>query len=67
MEYLTAPEAGRVLGVGADTIKKYYAQGLLSGHELPSGHLRVERESLERVKDSRPRVSSTVTTIPAAG
>ena len=26
-----------------------------------------ERESLERVKDSRTRVSSTVTTIPAAG
>lgn len=67
MEYLTSTEAARVLGVGADTIKKYYAQGLLSGHELPSGHLRVERESLERVKDSRTRVSSTVTTIPAAG
>ena len=68
MEFVTTTEAGRMLGVGPDTIKKYYEVGIIDGHRLPGrGDLRIEVASLERVKDSRTRVSSTVTTIPAAG
>ena len=68
MEFVTTTEAGRMLGVGPDTIKKYYQVGIIDGHRLPGrGDLRIEVASLERVKDSRTRVSSTVTTIPAAG
>ena len=68
MDYVTTTEAGRMLGVGPDTIKKYYQVGIIDGHRLPGrGDLRIEVASLERVKDSRTRVSSTVTTIPAAG
>ena len=68
MDYVTTTEAGRMLGVGPDTIKKYYDVGIIDGHKLPGrGDLRIEVASLERVKDSRTRVSSTVTTIPAAG
>ena len=68
MEFVTTTEAGRMLGVGPDTIKKYYDVGIIDGHKLPGrGDLRIEVASLERVKDSRTRVSSTVTTIPAAG
>ena len=68
MDYVTTTEAGRMLGVGPDTIKKYYDVGIIDGHKLPGrGDLRIDVASLERVKDSRTRVSSTVTTIPAAG
>ena len=68
MEFVTTTEAGRMLGVGPDTIKKYYQVGIIDGHRLPGrGDLRIDVASLERVKDSRTRVSSTVTTIPAAG
>jgi excisionase family DNA binding protein len=67
MDYLTSGEAARLLGVGPDTIKKYYDNGLLTGHVLPGrGDLRVERQSVERVKESRIRISSTVSTISEA-
>jgi len=60
MDYVTTTEAGRMLGVNPDTIKKYYAIGIIEGHRLPGrGDLRIEVASLERVKGTR-------VTVPAA-
>ena len=57
MEFVTTTEAGRMLGVNPDTIKKYYATGIIDGHKLPGrGDLRIEVASLERVKGTRTSV-----------
>ena len=49
-----------MLGVGPDTIKKYYAVGIIDGHRLPGrGDLRIEVASLERVKGTRVSVPTT--------
>lgn len=63
MEFVTTTEAGRMLGVGPDTIKKYYEVGIIDGHRLPGrGDLRIEVASVERVKGTRvsvPNASSS--------
>jgi hypothetical protein len=57
MDYVTTTEAGRMLGVNPDTIKKYYAIGIIDGHKLPGrGDLRIEVASVERVKGTRVTV-----------
>ena len=57
MDYVTTTEAGRMLGVGPDTIKKYYQVGIIDGHRLPGrGDLRIEVASVERVKGTRVSV-----------
>jgi len=57
MDYVTTTEAGRMLGVNPDTIKKYYAIGIIDGHRLPGrGDLRIEVASVERVKGTRVTV-----------
>ncbi|CAB4180002.1 hypothetical protein UFOVP1214_13 [uncultured Caudovirales phage] len=57
MEFVTTTEAGRMLGVGPDTIKKYYEVGIIDGHKLPGrGDLRIEVASVERVKGTRVTV-----------
>ena len=57
MDYVTTTEAGRMLGVGPDTIKKYYEVGIIDGHKLPGrGDLRIEVASVERVKGTRVTV-----------
>lgn len=62
---LTVGAVARVLGVNAGTVSRYLDAGLLEGHTLPSGHRRVTAESLERILDSRTKLSSTVTIIGA--
>ncbi len=42
--------AAITLGVSTDTIRRYLDNGTLDGCRLPSGHRRITRESLERVK-----------------
>jgi len=57
MEFVTTTEAGRMLGVGPDTIKKYYEVGIIDGHRRPGrGDLRIEVASVERVKGTRVSV-----------
>lgn len=57
MEFVTTTEAGRMLGVGPDTIKKYYEIGIIEGHRLPGrGDLRIKVASVEMVKGTRVSV-----------
>ena len=52
-------EVCRMLGVNPDTIKKYYAIGIIDGHRLPGrGDLRIEVASVERVKGTRVTVAT---------
>jgi predicted site-specific integrase-resolvase len=42
--------AARELGVAAKTIRKYCHCRKLAGHQLPSGHWRVTRSSLDTLR-----------------
>jgi len=48
--WLTTGEVAALLGVSLDTVKRYLAQGRLEGITLPSGHRRITRESVDRLK-----------------
>jgi excisionase family DNA binding protein len=47
-ELMTAPEAARMLGVNATTIKRWVDQGRLQCAVTPGGHRRFERREIER-------------------
>ena len=66
MSFMSVGEAAARLGVGETTIRSYLESGLLTGHVLPSGHRRIDAASVDQVKTSRTRVSTTVTVIQAA-
>jgi len=54
-------EAGRMLGLRPASPVRLLEKGLITGIELPSGHHRYDRESVERL--AVRRVSSTVTVV----
>lgn len=60
---LTTGEAAARLGVSESTVRTYLEMGLLQGHTLPSGHRRIDAASVDRVKEMRRRISSTVTIV----
>jgi len=64
---MTTGEAAARLGVSEATVRSYLEAGLLTGHVLPSGHRRIDAASVDRVKDSRTRVSTTVTIVKGNG
>ena len=46
-EWLTAAEAGAVLGVGPDRVSQLVRQGVLPAMRTPGGHVRVRRDKVE--------------------
>ena len=60
-DLMSPAEAKKALGVSDQTLTKYFHAGLIDGVQLPSGHKRYTRESIERI--SRTRISSTVVRI----
>ena len=52
-EFLTAPQAARLLGVTATTVKRWEANGLIHGSLSPGGHRRFKRGEIERFIHSR--------------
>jgi len=65
MTWLTTGEAANRLGVSDTTVRSYFESGLLTGHVLPKGQRRIDADSVDRVKETRTKVSSTVTVIRA--
>jgi len=55
-EWVRLDDAGRVLGVTVQTIKKYCRCGLLRCEKLPTGHWRVWRSSLDALRRAPARV-----------
>jgi excisionase family DNA binding protein len=43
-EWMTASEVAELLGVSAETVRRYVRLGDLPANRLPSGHLRIRRE-----------------------
>lgn len=60
-DLMSPAEAKKALGVSDQTLTKYFQAGLIEGVQLPSGHKRYTRESIERI--TRTRVSATVVRI----
>ena len=52
VEYLTPQEAAAELGFVAETVTKWFDEGLLTGIRSPGGHRRIERASVEALKVS---------------
>lgn len=48
-DLLTTTEVARLLGVDRTTVARYVRQGKLPAIHLPSGHVRIRREDLERL------------------
>lgn len=48
-EWMTAAEVAELLGVSAETVRRYVRLGQLVANHLPSGHLRIRREDAERL------------------
>lgn len=44
---LTSTEAGKILSVSDETIRRYVSTGKLEGFTLPGGYYRVYRDSLD--------------------
>lgn len=59
-EYIRPAEAAKMLGVSRDTVRRYANNGDLSAILTPGGQRRIERESVENI---RQKISSTVTVI----
>jgi len=46
---LTTTEAGKILGLGDEAVKRYLQAGRLEGFKLPGGHYRVFADSVEKL------------------
>jgi excisionase family DNA binding protein len=49
--YVTVGDAADILGVSATTIVRMFDEGLIDGHVLPSGHRRINAESLAAIRE----------------
>jgi excisionase family DNA binding protein len=48
-EWMTAREVADLLGVSAETVRRYIRLGQLPANRLPSGHVRIRREDASRL------------------
>ena len=48
-EWMTAREVADLLGVSAETVRRYIRLGQLPANHLPSGHVRIRREDALRL------------------
>jgi excisionase family DNA binding protein len=53
---LTTAEAGEILSVSDETIKRYFANGRLKGFKLPGGYYRIFRSSVDELMNGHPEV-----------
>lgn len=51
--WLKMGQAMRRLNVCRDTMRKYCREGLVRAEKLPSGHWRIEQESLDQILTNR--------------
>lgn len=49
-DMMTTGQAADRLSVTPQTIRGYLERGLLDGHTLPSGHRRITRDSVDRLR-----------------
>jgi excisionase family DNA binding protein len=51
-QVLSTTQAGKLLSVSDETIKRYLAAGTLKGFKLPGGYYRVFRDSVDALMDA---------------
>ena len=49
--YVRPGQAADQLGVTVDSVSRFFDEGLLTGIKTPGGQRRIERESLEALKE----------------
>jgi excisionase family DNA binding protein len=54
---LSTGDVGRAMGVSINTVKGWVRTGKITGVRLPSGHFRIPREELERLRLGRQDTS----------
>lgn len=52
-DLVTTGQAAIMLGVTTPTVIAYFEKGLLQGVVLPSGHRRITRESVDKLRSER--------------
>jgi excisionase family DNA binding protein len=58
-DWLTPREVARLLGVDAETVRRYIRLGQLRANRLPSGHYRIRREDAEKLLEDHGEGTST--------
>jgi excisionase family DNA binding protein len=48
-EWMTAAQAAKLLGVSAETLRRYVRLGQLPALRLPSGYIRIRRSEVEKL------------------
>jgi excisionase family DNA binding protein len=48
-EWMTAAQAAKLLGVSAETLRRYVRLGQLPSLRLPSGYIRIRRSEVEKL------------------
>lgn len=50
-DFLSTGQAAAALGVSPQTVINYISRGKLDAHTLPSGHRRISRDSVDRLRE----------------
>ncbi len=50
VETVSIKQAANELGVHENTIRNYFDRGVIVGYRLPSGHRKIGRDELDRIK-----------------
>lgn len=48
-EWMTAAQAAKLLGVSAETVRRYVRLGQLPALRLPSGYIRIRRSEVDKL------------------
>ncbi len=48
-EWMTAAQAAKLLGVSAETLRRYVRLGQLPALRLPSGYIRIRRSEVDKL------------------
>lgn len=65
LDWLSLGPASRLLGVGADTLRRWADEGRVEAFVTPGGHRRFARRSVERLAASRHRRPAGIATLGA--
>lgn len=57
--YIRPGQAADQLGVTVDSVSRFFDEGLLTGIKTPGGQRRIERESLEALKELTTHTTSS--------
>lgn len=66
-ETVSIKQAANELGVHENTVRNYFDRGVIVGYRLPSGHRRIWRAELDRIKTEMFAVPTSFADTPVTG